>query len=154
MDIDKIKELMEAMEDKGMTKVALEEENGFKIELERRAEFEAAPYPQVMPAPMPVAQTPAPEQITEQKEAAKPAAPSEGEDITSPMVGTYYASPSPEDDAFVKVGDTVTEGTVVCIIEAMKVMNEVKAEKSGVVAEIYVDNAQPVEFGTKILRIK
>ncbi len=149
MDLEKIKELMEAMEDKGMTKVALEEENGFKIELERRADFEVAPYPTVMPAP-----SPAPEKITVKEEEVKPATPAEGREITSPMVGTYYASSSPEDDPFVKVGDTVTEETVVCIIEAMKVMNEVKAGKGGVVTEIYVDNAQPVEFGTKILQIK
>lgn len=77
----------------------------------------------------------------------------EGKFVTSPMVGTFYTSPSPEDPTFVKVGDRVEENTVVCIIEAMKVMNEVKAGISGVVAEILVDNAHPVEFGTKLFRI-
>ncbi len=73
--------------------------------------------------------------------------------VTSPMVGTYYATPSPDAPPFVKVGDRVEENTIVCIIEAMKVMNEVKAGRSGVIAEILAENAQPVEFGTKLLRI-
>lgn len=73
--------------------------------------------------------------------------------VTSPMVGTYYASPSPEDAHFVKVGDKVEKHTVVCIIEAMKVMNEVKSGHAGTVAEILVENGQPVEFGTKLFRI-
>lgn len=76
-----------------------------------------------------------------------------GSFVTSPMVGTYYSTPSPEDPSFVKVGDKVEKDTVVCIIEAMKVMNEVKAGISGTVAEILVENAHPVEFGTKLLRI-
>jgi acetyl-CoA carboxylase biotin carboxyl carrier protein len=74
-------------------------------------------------------------------------------ELTSPMVGTYYAAPSPDDAPFVKVGDKVDEGAVVCIIEAMKVMNEVKAGKSGIVKEIFLDSADPVEFGTKLLTI-
>ena len=73
--------------------------------------------------------------------------------VTSPMVGTYYASPAPDKPSFVKVGDAVTEHTVVCIIEAMKVMNEVKAGVSGIVAEVLADTSQPVEFGTRLLRI-
>lgn len=73
--------------------------------------------------------------------------------VTSPMVGTYYSTPSPDDPSFVRVGDKVEKHTVVCIIEAMKVMNEVKSGVSGVVAEILVENGHPVEFGTKLLRI-
>lgn len=79
--------------------------------------------------------------------------PAPGSFVTSPMVGTYYSTPSPEDPFFVKVGDRVEKETVVCIIEAMKVMNEVKAGVSGIVAEILVENGHPVEFGTKLLRI-
>lgn len=74
--------------------------------------------------------------------------------VTSPMVGTFYNSAAPDQPAFVKVGDKVNEQTVVCIIEAMKVMNEVKAGVSGTVDEVLADNAQPVEFGTRLLRIK
>lgn len=73
--------------------------------------------------------------------------------VTSPMVGTYYSASSPDDPSFVKIGDKIEKDTVVCIIEAMKVMNEVKANTSGIVAEILVENAQPVEFGTKLFRI-
>lgn len=73
--------------------------------------------------------------------------------VTSPMVGTYYSSPSPDQPAFVKVGDRVEKHTVVCIVEAMKVMNEVKSGVAGVVAEILVENSHPVEFGTKLYRI-
>lgn len=78
---------------------------------------------------------------------------SPGTFITSPMVGTFYASPSPEDPPFVKVGDKVEKGTVVCIIEAMKVMNEVKAGTSGTIAEVLVESSHPVEFGTKLFRV-
>ena len=74
--------------------------------------------------------------------------------VTSPMVGTFYASSGPDQPSFVKVGDLVDSNTIVCIIEAMKVMNEVKAGVSGIVAEVLADNAQPVEFGTRLLRIK
>ena len=73
--------------------------------------------------------------------------------VTSPMVGTIYFAPSPNDLAFVKVGDRVEKNTVVCIIEAMKVMNEIKAQVTGVIQEILVENGSPVEFGTKIFRI-
>lgn len=73
--------------------------------------------------------------------------------VTSPMVGTFYSSPSPEDPPFVKVGDKIEKHSVVCIIEAMKVMNEVKAGAAGTVAEVLVETGHPVEFGTKLYRI-
>ncbi len=74
--------------------------------------------------------------------------------ITSPMVGTFYVSGAPDQPPFIKVGDTVDENTVVCIIEAMKVMNEIKAGKKGVIKEILVENAQAVEFGTKLFVVE
>lgn len=73
--------------------------------------------------------------------------------VTSPMVGTFYSAPSPEDSPFVKPGDKVEKNSVVCIIEAMKVMNEIKANVAGTVAEVLVETGQPVEFGTKLFRI-
>jgi len=84
--------------------------------------------------------------------AAKPEV--SGRIITSPIVGTFYSSPSPEKPAFVKVGDSVNAGDVVCIIESMKLMNEINSEFSGKVAEIYVDNGESVEFGQKLMRIE
>lgn len=73
--------------------------------------------------------------------------------VTSPMVGTFYSSPSPEDPPFVKVGDKIDQKTIVCIIEAMKVMNEVKAGFSGTIIEVLVESGHPVEFGTKLFKI-
>ena len=87
-------------------------------------------------------------------EQAAPAAEVSGNIITSPIVGTFYASPSPEKPAFVKVGDTVNAGDVVCIIESMKLMNEINSEFSGKVAEIYAKDGQPVEYGQKLMRIE
>ena len=75
-------------------------------------------------------------------------------EVRSPMVGTFYTSPSPDSDAFVAVGSTIDEDTVVCIVEAMKVMNEVKAECAGTIAEICVKNAQPVEYGQVLFRVR
>ncbi|NEQ43899.1 MAG: acetyl-CoA carboxylase biotin carboxyl carrier protein [Leptolyngbya sp. SIOISBB] len=75
-------------------------------------------------------------------------------EITSPMVGTFYRSPAPEEPSFVDIGDRIQTGQTVCIIEAMKLMNELEAEVSGEVVEILVDNAQPVEFGQTLMRVK
>lgn len=80
--------------------------------------------------------------------------PEKGNFITSPIIGTFYTSPSPEKPCFVKVGDTVNVGDVVCIIESMKLMNEITSEFSGKVAEVYVNNADSVEFGQKLMRIE
>jgi acetyl-CoA carboxylase biotin carboxyl carrier protein len=73
--------------------------------------------------------------------------------ITSPMVGTFYASPSPDESSFVKIGSRIDKGSVVCIIEAMKVMNEIKSNIAGEIVEILIENGHPVEFGTKLFRI-
>jgi acetyl-CoA carboxylase biotin carboxyl carrier protein len=75
-------------------------------------------------------------------------------EIVSPMVGTFYQSASPDSPPFVDVGKSVTEDTVVCIIEAMKVMNEIKAETSGVIAEVAVENGKPVQFGQVLFRVR
>jgi len=110
----------------------------------------AAPIPTVaptvsVPAAAPAAATPA---------AAAPAEAVKRITIDSPIVGTFYRSSSPDSPAFANIGDTVTPDTVVCIIEAMKVMNEIKAEKAGVIKEILVENATPVEFGQPIFVIE
>lgn len=143
---------MAAMEDKGMTKVALKDTNGFELEIERSAAFQVASYtpPVAVQSAAPQVEVP---QIRKAEEGTKQEPLSVGEEISSPMVGTFYSSASPDSDPFVKVGDVITEETVIGIIEAMKVMNEIKAGKAGKVKEILVDNAHPVEFGTKILTI-
>ncbi len=132
IDLTKIKDLIKLMEDHDLTAFELED-SGFKVRLEKGGTPE-----QVIAAAPPVA--------VEEKASEKIVA-EETEEISAPMVGTFYKSPSPDADAFVKVGDSVDEGTVVCIIEAMKVMNQIKAEKSGVIQRILVEDASPVEFG-------
>lgn len=159
MDLDTIKKLMKAMEESGTTRVSLKEESGFALELERSPDFHVEPYvQQQLQPPVQKAQAAAQEQTEEapsEKEKKQPEVPSKpGHDIQSPMVGTFYNSPSPDDPPFVAVGDVVQEDTVVCIIEAMKVMNEVKAGKSGKISEVCIDNAHPVEFGTKLFKIE
>ena len=167
MELKQIKELMAAMERAGIKKASIKEKDGFEVHLERHDEpvqHLPQPQPQVFhpvyhPHPpfeahhrfsSPGAQEATHPVMASEKEEAKTAV---GKYITSPMVGTYYSSASPEDSAFVKVGDKVDENTVVCIIEAMKVMNEVKAQMSGVISEVCIDNTHPVEFGTKLFKI-
>ena len=109
------------------------------------AHFVAAPHAAPMPAAPPPAAAPA---------AAAPAAPASNQKtVVSPMVGTFYRAPAPDADPFVEVGDVVEVGQTVCIIEAMKLMNEIEAETKGRVAQILVENAQPVEFGQKLFLI-
>ncbi|MBS0628907.1 MAG: acetyl-CoA carboxylase biotin carboxyl carrier protein [Verrucomicrobia bacterium] len=153
MDMKSIKELMATMEKSGLKRVRIKEEKGFEIELEREAEHPVHPQPIPRPEPVhyhhphphPHHRPPGEEEKKVEKK--------EGTYITSPMVGTFYSAASPDDQPFVKVGDKVEEETVVCIIEAMKVMNEVKAGKKGKIAEVLVSNSDPVEFGTNLFRI-
>lgn len=120
--------------------------------------IEGRPCPPPMPAPMPMMGVPAPTAAPAQNAPAQAAPAAEaavsGNIITSPIVGTFYASPSPGKPAFVKVGDAVNAGDVVCIIESMKLMNEINSEFSGKVAEIYAKDGQAVEYGQKLMRIE
>lgn len=170
MDLKQIKELMTAMERAGIKKLTIKQKGGDELHLERQDENSphsqqpvAAFYPPVYAHPHPptreaegAARPSTPAQKTHHEEthhAKDTVAEKAGKHVLAPLVGTYYAAASPDDPHFVKVGDRVDENTVVCIIEAMKVMNEVKAGMSGTIAEILVDNAHPVEFGTKLFRI-
>jgi len=114
-----------------------------------------APAPMVAPAPAPVAApAAAPAAAATPAPAAGPAGPASTlKEIKSPMVGTFYSAPEPGADAYVKAGGRVTAGQTVCIIEAMKIMNEIEAEVSGVVREILVEDSQPVEFGQVLFRV-
>ena len=120
--------------------------------------IEGRPCPPPMPAPMPMMGVPAPTAAPAQNAPAQAAPAAEaavsGNIITSPIVGTFYASPSPEKPAFVKVGDAVNAGDVVCIIESMKLMNEIVAETDGQIVEICAQNGQVVDFGCPLFRIK
>lgn len=126
------------------------EKEGFKITM--KTGEAGGPVHFVTSAPAPAA-PPLPPSPAAEAPAAVPAV-AEGVEIKSPMVGTFYASPSPETPPFVTPGQEVTPDTVVCIIEAMKVMNEIKAEVSGTIVEVSAENGKPVEFGQTLFRLK
>ncbi len=147
MDIKEIRTLIDLMRKNGLAVFKMERED-FKITL-KTADAGAARTP-VAPPP---AAAPAPEPVAHPATAPSPAAPALRE-ITSPMVGTFYSSSSPDAAPFVGEGSVVTPETVVCIIEAMKVMNEIKAEVGGTIAEVCAENGKPVQFGQPLFRIK
>lgn len=150
MNIDDIKAIMKLMAEYQLTEFSVEAE-GSNVRIRRDnagvpAVQSAVPVLQSVPVPAAIPAAPAP--------AAAPAAaeaPAPGTPVESPLVGTFYAAPSPDSAPFVQVGDRVTPDTVICIIEAMKVMNEIKAEKAGVVKEIVAQNGQPVEYGQVLI---
>ncbi|MEM6911507.1 MAG: acetyl-CoA carboxylase biotin carboxyl carrier protein [Verrucomicrobiota bacterium] len=148
MDQKELKKILELMKEYELTLFHLEQE-GVNLKLEKGG---AAPVMMAPPAPIaPVAAVAAAGPAAPAGEAA-PSEPS-GNDIPSPMVGTFYRSPSPDAKSFVKVGDSISEGQVICIIEAMKVMNEIKAETSGTITDILVEDATPVQYGQPLFRI-
>lgn len=150
MTIKEIEALGRMMKEYDLSELKVELKD-CNVSLRRGEKTVAAPVV-VAPAPVaaaPVAPAPAAAAPTAKEEAAAPA-----RTIDSPLVGTFYRAASPDADTFVNVGDRVTADTVVAIIEAMKVMNEIKAEKSGVIKEILVENGQPVEFGQPLFVIE
>ncbi len=147
MDLKEIKALIDLMKKNGLTAFEMEKD-GFRISLAKETGFGPAMTYAAPAAPPAAASVPVAAPAVE----AKPAV--SGKEITSPMVGTFYTSPSPESPAFVTVGQEVTPDTVVCIIEAMKVMNEIKAEQAGIIAEVAAENGQPVQFGQALYRLK
>ena len=152
MEFKDIKSIVDLMKKNSLSEFEMEKE-GFKIKLRRAANggkpeevqvqhYLPTPAAPAGPAPAETpAAAPAPEKSTEPE-------------IKSPMIGTFYRKPSPESESYVEVGDTVTADTVVCIVEAMKVMNEIKAEMSGVITEILVEDGSPVEFGQALFRVR
>ncbi|MDB1866901.1 acetyl-CoA carboxylase biotin carboxyl carrier protein [Collinsella aerofaciens] len=156
MDSKRLAEIADVMEDRGLTRVRVEEPDGTAVELERAS----AAQPVAVPVPMPgavAAQVAAPTVAPAAPEPATqtPAAAPEpkGTEVTAPMVGVFYAAPAPGDEPFVRVGSKVKAGETLCIIEAMKVLNEVTAEADGEVLEICVADGDLVEFGSCLMRI-
>ena len=146
MKIDQIKAIAEIVAANDLTELKLESE-GFSLEIKRGGN--------VVTVAAPVAVAAAPAAAPAATPAAAPAeAPAKRVTIDSPLVGTLYRAPSPDAAPFVKVGDKVNPDTVVCIVEAMKVMNEIKAEKSGVIRDILVENGSAVEFGHPLFVIE
>lgn len=156
MDSKRLAEIADVMEDRGLTRVRVEEPDGTAVELER----ESAAQPVAVPMPMPSAMAapvaaptvaPAAPEPAAQTPAAAPEP--KGTEVTAPMVGVFYAAPAPGDEPFVHVGSKVKAGETLCIIEAMKVLNEVTAETDGEVLEICVADGDLVEFGSCLMRI-
>lgn len=130
------------------------EQEGFKITLKRGIDFDTVPLAAAAPGLIPAASAPAAGATPDAAAAAGAGPATNLKEITSPMVGTFYAAASPESPNYVSVGQEVTEDTVVCIIEAMKVMNEIKAEVRGVIAEVVAENGKPVQFGQPLFRVR
>ncbi len=154
MDLKDIKAIIDLMKKNSVSEFELEKQD-FKIRLKRGMNggvvsaddapvLTYAPAPAMISAAAPAAGAPA----------AAPVSASNESDIKSPMIGTFYRSPSPESASYVEVGTEVGPDTVVCIIEAMKVMNEIKAEVKGVVTQILMENAKPVEFGQPLFKVR
>ncbi|MBL7073191.1 MAG: acetyl-CoA carboxylase biotin carboxyl carrier protein [Candidatus Omnitrophica bacterium] len=136
MNIKKIRELVEIMNENDLTEVEIEQD-GVKVKLAKKAHG-AIEHSFAVPQYR--------KEETVSVESAPKAPTENGKEIKSPMVGTFYRAPSPEIDPYVEAGDVVQKGDVLCIVEAMKVMNEVKAECGGRITKICVENAEPVEF--------
>lgn len=156
MDSKRLAEIADVMEDRGLTRVRVEEPDGTAVELERASTAQPVAVPMPMPSAMaaPVA-APAAMPAAPEPAAQVPAAAPEpkGTEVTAPMVGVFYAAPAPGDEPFVHVGSKVKAGETLCIIEAMKVLNEVTAEADGEVLEIYAADGDLVEFGSCLMRI-
>ena len=167
LDIRKLKELIRLMVENELTEIDLKDE---KETVSLRREGSQAPVVQLSPAPAASPAAPAPAApATPAAPAPAPAAPAPAatpaaepspadtsnlEQITSPMVGTFYSAAKPESPAFANVGDTVTADTTVCIVEAMKIFNEIKAEQSGVIEKVLVSNGDSVEFGQALFLVR
>ncbi len=169
MDLKKIQELLKLVADSGVAEVEIEED-GFKLTVRTQAAtvqvqppaYFAPPmpmgyaaYPPAMPAPQAAplaAMSPAAAPPAAAPEPAE-APPAQGHVVHAPIVGTFYAAPSPDADDYVKVGDRVSVGQVLCIIEAMKLMNEIESEVAGTVTKIMVDNGEPVEYDQGLFEI-
>jgi acetyl-CoA carboxylase biotin carboxyl carrier protein len=152
MDLRKLKTLIDLVAESGVSELEVTEGED-KVRIVKNPAPIAAPVQQVY-ASAPVAPAPAGTAAPAAAPAAE-AAPAEptGHAVKSPMVGTFYRSPTPGADSFVKIGDTVKEGQTLCIIEAMKLLNEIESDKSGVVKEILCENGQGVEFGQALFII-
>lgn len=147
MDIQKIKQLIELVEESGIAELEITQGDGsVRINRFSGTQVQMAPMQYTTQAPIT-----APAPITE--EINTPAAVPAGHQVLSPMVGTYYGSPSPEAKAFVAVGQKVNVGDTLCIVEAMKMMNQIAADKAGVVTAILVEDGQPVEFDQPLVVI-
>lgn len=147
MELEDLKELMGLLKDTDITEIQIEKE-GTKVKIKREKFFGHLEMPPTMPVER--------KEVREAREAKEEAEELEGRlfTVTSPIVGTLYRSPSPEAASFVDVGSKVKKGQVLCIIEAMKLMNEIESEVDGVVVRVLVENGHPVEYGEPLFLIE
>lgn len=154
MDIEEIKTLTDLMVENDLSEIVIRDGEKRILLRRRGAHVEPAPMPQMVSMTQAAAPAPMAPQAAPAGGPSGSAAEAGLDSINSPMVGTFYTSSDPESPPFVKPGDKVTPDTVVCIIEAMKVFNEIKAEKSGTVVSVDVANAASVEFGQVLMKIR
>ena len=151
MDIRKVKKLIELLEESGIDELEIREgEESVRISRNSNRNVAAMPMQQAYYSPAPA---PAPAAAPAAAATAEAASQPTGHKVRSPMVGTFYRSPSPEAPSFVEVGKVVKAGDVLCIIEAMKMMNQIEADKSGTIEAILVENGEPVEFDQPLFSI-
>ncbi|MFI2793154.1 acetyl-CoA carboxylase biotin carboxyl carrier protein [Haloferula sp. A504] len=150
MDLKEIRRIVELMNEHGLTHFDMSKD-GFHLKLKKGQDLDSL---RDLMALMPAQAAPAPASAAAVPAAPEAVAAADGESILSPMVGTFYRKPSPDAADFVNVGDAVSEGQVLCIIEAMKVMNEIKAERSGTITATVAEDGEPVQFGDELFRIK
>ena len=148
-DMDELRELADLFDERGLTEFEFENEN-IRVRLSKMTAMPVQSAPQALASNVAASQTAA----TAEESVTATAPASDLFKITSPIVGTFYRSPGPDKDPYVSEGSNVSPETVVCIVEAMKLMNEIQAETSGEVVEIYAENGQPVEFGQPLFGIK
>ena len=141
-DLDQLRELIRLLDESNLTEIEVEQDDD-RIRVRRDPAVVVGAVPQSVAPVAAISAAPAPEPAEE-----------DGVYITSPFVGTFYRSPSPETDPFVEVGDEIVAGQVLCIVEAMKLMNEIEAETAGTVVEVLVENGKAVEYGDRLFRIE
>ena len=142
LDLDQLRELIRLLDESNLTEIEVEQDDD-RIRVRRD------------PAPVAVvSQAVAPTAVVGSTHASGAPEDDDGNYLTTPFVGTFYRAPSPETDAFVEVGDSITPGQVLCIVEAMKLMNEIESEVAGTIVEILVENGKPVEYGDRLFRIE
>src|SRR5215510_5071329 len=163
IDLRYVKKLIEMIDESTVDSIEISSDKGLKIRISKSPQQRGAvqvatpmPIPTMVPAVAPAGGRASPSQgvpVVAEPEVAAEAAKSTALDVKSPMVGTFYKSPEPGSKAYVAVGDRVKKGQILCIIEAMKIMNEIESEFAGIVREILVEDAQPVEYGQALFRI-
>jgi len=158
LDLKEIKQIIDLMKKSGLTEFAVEEEN-FKLKIRRAGSNQqiVTTIPATASAPMNPPPGPQLASPTLTPISPSPAADQDEPGITyikSPMVGTFYTSASPENPVFIEINQTIEESTIVCIVEAMKIMNEIQAETRGTILEILIENGQPVEYGQPLFKVR